>query len=112
MSKLHCKYVHGSSAWLRLAPIKLEINSFDPYHVVLRELLYDHECDDITKYLGPKLDFPPGRMHHKAKKNDWTMKKSGEETLVLTPMVHDSNVLFHVPVAVGRTRRITRPLRS
>eukprot|EP00095_Tigriopus_kingsejongensis_P006819 maker-scaffold82_size396747-snap-gene-1.16 protein:Tk06819 transcript:maker-scaffold82_size396747-snap-gene-1.16-mRNA-1 annotation:"hypothetical protein DAPPUDRAFT_308081" len=74
MSQLYCLYAHGDSAWLRLGPIKMEYNSFDPNHVTLRGILFDHECDDITQYLGPKLDFPPGRMNHKSKKNDWTMK--------------------------------------
>ena len=55
--------------------MKLEFNSFDPFHVVIKELLFPHECDNITEVLGPMLDFPPGRMHFKSKKNDWTMKK-------------------------------------
>ena len=33
-SKLYCTYVHGGSPWLRLGPIKQEINAFDPFHVV------------------------------------------------------------------------------
>lgn len=74
MSKLYCIYAHGNSPWLRLGPIRMEYNSLDPNHVTLRGILFDHECDDITRFLGPKLDFPPGRMNFKSKKNDWTMK--------------------------------------
>ena len=42
---------------------------------VLRELLYPHECDNITQFLGPLLGTPPGRMKGGLGKNDWTMKK-------------------------------------
>ncbi len=73
---LHCFYAHNDSPWLKLAPIKVELKSFDPYVAVFRELMLPHECDSITEYLGPLLGPPPGRMSNKgAAKNDWTMKK-------------------------------------
>jgi len=74
VAKLKCFYGHNSSPWLKLGPFKVEENSQDPYHVTIHELLYDHECDNITQFLGPMLDFPPGRMNQKTQKNDWTMK--------------------------------------
>ena len=55
--------------------MKIQMNSHDPAHVTIKNLMYDNECDTITKFLGPYLDFPPGRMAGKAKRNDWTMKK-------------------------------------
>ena len=55
--------------------MKIQINSYDPAHAVIKDFLYEHECDDTTKFLGPILDFPPGKMNTRAKKNDWTMKK-------------------------------------
>ena len=67
-------YAHNNSPWLRLGPMKVEVRNKKPYLAVLRGLLYDHECDKITKFLGPTLNFPPGRMSGK-KRNDWTMKK-------------------------------------
>ena len=36
--------------------MKLQVNSHDPYHITVKNLLYDHECDGITKVLGNKLD--------------------------------------------------------
>ena len=60
VAKLKCFYGHNSSPWLKLGPFKVEENSQDPYHVTIHELLYDHECDNITQFLGPMLDFPPG----------------------------------------------------
>jgi hypothetical protein len=42
-----------------------------------RNLLYEHECDNVTAFLAPRLGFPPGRMSGRAaRSNDWTMKKS------------------------------------
>ena len=72
---LKCFYGHNNSPWLKIGPFKIEENALDPYHVTIHQLLYDHECNNITQFLGPKLDFPPGRMNFKTKKNDWTMKK-------------------------------------
>ena len=63
------------SDWLRLGPMKIQINSFDPAHATIKNLLFDHECDSMTRYLGPHLDFPPGRMNGRSRRNDWTMKK-------------------------------------
>ena len=72
---LRCLYGHGGSDWLRLGPLKVEVRSKVPYVAVLRELMFESECDNITQFLGPHLDFPPGRMSTRQTKNDWTMKK-------------------------------------
>ena len=72
---LKCFYGHSNSPWLRLGPIKIEVQNKEPYLAVLRELLYPHECDNITQFLGPMLGTPPGRMKGGVGKNDWTMKK-------------------------------------
>jgi prolyl 4-hydroxylase len=74
IGKLKCFYGHNDSPWLKIGPFKIEENALDPYHVTILELLYEHECNDITEFLGPMLNFPPGRMNLKTKKNDWTMK--------------------------------------
>ena len=73
---LKCFYAHNNSPWLKLAPIKIDMQNHEPYVAVLRELMYTHECDGITIYLGNHLGSPPGRMKKKGGgKNDWTMKK-------------------------------------
>ena len=72
---LKCFYGHSNSPWLRLGPIKIEVQNKEPYLAVLRELLYPNECDNITQFLGPLLGTPPGRMKGGLGKNDWTMKK-------------------------------------
>ena len=67
-SNLKCFYGSNASPWLFLGPFKIEENSLDPYHVTIYELLYAHECDQVTEFLGPLLDFPPGRMSSEPKK--------------------------------------------
>ena len=50
--------------------------------LIFRNLLYENECDDVTRFLAPKLGFPPGRMSGKpAAQNDWTMKKYEKKTI-------------------------------
>ena len=77
LKELKCFYAHNDSPWLRLGPVKIEMQNFEPYVAVIRELMFSNECDEITEYLGPLLGAPPGRMSGGAKtiKNDWTMKK-------------------------------------
>ena len=60
---------------MALGPIKMEIRNKAPYLAVLKEVLYPHECDNITDFLTPWLGAPPGRMNPRAAKNDWTMMK-------------------------------------
>lgn len=72
-------YGHNGSPWLKLGPLKIEIQNHEPYIAVLRELMYPHECDNVTQALGPLLGQPPGSMATRGgkrlSKNDWTMKK-------------------------------------
>jgi len=76
LAQLRCFYADSNSDWLHLSPMKIQINSYDPVHATIIQLLYDDECNAITKYLGPKLDFPPGKMKASSKRSDWTMKNS------------------------------------
>ena len=52
------KCFHGSaqSDWLRLGPMKIQVNSRNPFHAVIKELLYHHECDRIQTPLAWMLD--------------------------------------------------------
>ena len=59
---MKCFYGHNDSPWLKIGPFKIEENALDPYHVTILELLYEHECNDITEFLGPMLNFPPGKI--------------------------------------------------
>ena len=35
--------------------MKLQVNSHDPYHLTVKDLLYNNECDSVTSVLGKKL---------------------------------------------------------
>ena len=60
---MKCFYGHNDSPWLKIGPFKIEENALDPYHVTILELLYEHECNNITEFLGPMLNFPPGKIN-------------------------------------------------
>ena len=76
MKDLKCFYADNNSPWLKLGPIKIDLQNFEPYVAVIRELMYPHECDEVTQFLGPYLGPPPGRMSGGTRGgNDWTMKK-------------------------------------
>lgn len=53
----------------------MEQLSRDPYVGVLRNLLSEDESANVTQFLKPYLNFPPGTESPKSKSNDWTMKK-------------------------------------
>ena len=44
---LRCFYASATSDWLRLGPMKIQLNSDNPYHVTIKELMYNNECDQI-----------------------------------------------------------------
>ncbi|XP_022209639.2 prolyl 4-hydroxylase subunit alpha-2-like [Drosophila obscura] len=44
---LHCRYRNEGSAFSRLAPLKLEILSHDPYVVIYHDVLYDSEMQGL-----------------------------------------------------------------
>ena len=113
-AKHKCFYAHSNSDWLKLGPIKVEINSYDPFHATIRNLLFDHECDQMTQFLAPQLDFPPGRMVSRSLKNDWTMKncwptedddknfeKLNRRIEHLTKLSADASKLFSEPFMCG-----------
>ena len=45
---LRCYYSSSNSDWLKVAPLKFQINSYDPFHITIKQLIFDHECDEIT----------------------------------------------------------------
>lgn len=48
--------------------MKLEVNSYDPFNVVVKELLFINECDRITEQLAPQL-------------HEWNMPRSATTAL-------------------------------
>ena len=69
---LRCFHASATSDWLRLGPMKIQLNSHNPYHVTIKELMYNNECNQIrgplTKLLKnhySKSPDVPGRSHIK-----------------------------------------------
>ena len=46
---VYCFYKTSNSLWLRLGPMKIEIKSQDMVNVVIKDLLYSKECEQIVK---------------------------------------------------------------
>lgn len=55
LSKLKCKYVTNKSAFLKIAPLKLEEAHLKPYIVVYHDVMYDSEIDVIKKMAKPRV---------------------------------------------------------
>lgn len=53
---LKCFRAHANSEWLHLGPMKIQTNSHNPFHAVIKELLFTHECENIQMPLGRLLD--------------------------------------------------------
>lgn len=54
-AKLYCKYVTNRSAFLKIAPLKLEEAFLDPYIVIYHDILYDSEIRSIMDIAKPKV---------------------------------------------------------
>ena len=58
-------YEFASSDWLRLGPMKIQVNSENPSNLVIKELIYQHECDQMQKPLPKLLDKRSRESHGK-----------------------------------------------
>lgn len=52
---LKCKYVTNRSPFLKIAPLKLEEASLDPYLVIFHDVLYDSEIETIINEAKPRV---------------------------------------------------------
>lgn len=55
LSKLTCSYVSNNVPFLKLAPLKLEQISHDPYIVVYHDVMYDNEIEIIKRIAKPRF---------------------------------------------------------
>lgn len=55
LMNLRCQYVTNKSQFLRIAPLKLEELSHDPYIVMYVNVLYDSEIDKLQELAQPKV---------------------------------------------------------
>lgn len=54
-SQLKCRYVTNRSPFLKIAPLKLEEASLDPYIVVYHDVIYDSEIEIIKQMAKPRV---------------------------------------------------------
>lgn len=55
MAPLRCRYTTNNSPFLRIAPLKLEEASLDPYIVTYTDALYDSEIEKIKELAQPRV---------------------------------------------------------
>lgn len=55
MAPLRCRYMTNTSAFLKIAPLKVEEVSLDPYVVVFHEVMYDTEIEKIIEKTRHKV---------------------------------------------------------
>lgn len=56
LAKLRCRYVTNNSAFLKIAPLKLEEAYLKPYIVIYHDVMYDDEIDLIKKMAKPRVN--------------------------------------------------------
>lgn len=55
MAPLRCRYVTNKSAFLKIAPLKLEEANLKPYIVVYHDIIYDTEMEVIKNMAKPRV---------------------------------------------------------
>lgn len=55
LAPLRCRYVTNKSAFLKIAPLKLEENSLDPYIVTYHGVITDTEIDTLKDLAKSKV---------------------------------------------------------
>lgn len=55
LAPLRCRYVTNKSAFLKIAPLKLEEAHLKPYIVVYHDVLYDNEIELIKSMAKPRV---------------------------------------------------------
>lgn len=71
-AELFCRYVHNDSPWLRIGPLKGEIQSLQPYLIVIHDILSEDQCNEVINFMGTAIVTPP--LANKSTKK-WTLKQ-------------------------------------
>ena len=53
---LNCYFSSSKSSWLRLGPMKIQLNWENPYIISIKQFMSSKECNEITNGLGQKLE--------------------------------------------------------
>ena len=55
LAPLRCRYINNNSAFLKIAPLKIEEANLNPYIVVFHDIMYDSEIELIKKLAKPRV---------------------------------------------------------
>lgn len=55
LAQLKCKYVTNKSAFLKIAPLKLEEANLQPYIVLYHDVMYDSEIEVLKQMAKPRV---------------------------------------------------------
>lgn len=55
LAPLRCRYVYDNTPFLKIAPLKLEEASLDPYIVVYHDVVYDSEIEFVKAMSMPRV---------------------------------------------------------
>lgn len=58
-ANLQCRYVTNNSPFLKIAPLKLEEYSIDPYLVIYHEVLYESEIEQLKIVSHSNVGYKP-----------------------------------------------------
>uniref|UniRef100_A0A1A9WN34 procollagen-proline 4-dioxygenase n=1 Tax=Glossina brevipalpis TaxID=37001 RepID=A0A1A9WN34_9MUSC len=94
-SKLYCTYNRNTTAFSRLAPMKMELISLDPYMVLYHEALTDNEIIQLKEMAIPHLE---RAKVFDGKTNREIIAKDRTSQIFLVPEVGEINVRLHYRV--------------
>lgn len=55
LAQLICAYVTNKSAFLKIAPLKMEVSNWEPFIVTYHDVMYDSEIDIIKQLAKPEV---------------------------------------------------------
>lgn len=58
-AKLKCRYVTNKSAFLKIAPLKLEEVNLKPYIVIYHDVIHDNEIEVLKQLAKPRVSKSP-----------------------------------------------------
>lgn len=98
LSKLSCSYVENDVAFLKIAPLKQEQISLDPYIVVYHDVAYDSEIEVLKRMAKPRFkratvqNHKTGELevaHYRISKSAWLKDEEHEVVATIVQRVKD-----------------------
>uniref|UniRef100_A0A336MJ28 procollagen-proline 4-dioxygenase n=2 Tax=Culicoides sonorensis TaxID=179676 RepID=A0A336MJ28_CULSO len=98
LAKLKCRYVFNITAFLRIAPLKLEEANLKPYIVIYHDVMYDSEMEIIKSMAKPRFrratvqNHLTGELevaHYRISKSAWLKDEDHEIIRTISHRLHD-----------------------